>query len=92
MQVVKATKCFRQVSILLSLVMALTSVLLLAVGNIPDCPTASLKTTVGLVFGLWSVTFVLLLLQVAGMTKCLKKYPNSLFAFYFFVCGVMFFS
>ena len=59
MQVVKATKCFRQVSILLSLAMALTSICLLAVANLPDCSTASLKTTTGLVFALWSCVFVI---------------------------------
>lgn len=92
MQVVKATKLFRQVSILVSLVMALVSVCLLCIGNIPDCTNGQLKVTTGLVFGLWSTVFVLLLLQVAGLTKCLKKVPRILFAFYFFVCGVMFFT
>ena len=92
MQVVNATKCFRQVSILLSLAMALTSICLLCVANVPDCPNASLKTTTALVFALWSTVFVLLLLQAAGMTKCLRTVPNTLFFFYFFVCGVMFFT
>ena len=76
----------------MSLVMALTSICLLAIGDIPDCPNASLKTTTGLVFALWSTVFVLLLLQVAGLTKCLKKVPKLLFGFYFFICGVMFFT
>ena len=92
MQVVKATKTFRQVSILLSLVMALTSICLVAVGDIPDCSTANLKTTVVLVFILWSTVFVLLLLQVAGLTKCLKSVPKLLFGFYFFICAIMFFT
>ena len=92
MQVVKATRCFRQVSILLSLAMALTSICLLAIADLPDCTNAQLKTTTGLVFALWSSVFVLLLLQVAGLTKCLKKIPKILFGFYFFVCGVMFFT
>ena len=61
MQVVKATKCFRQVSILLSLTFALVSIILLCVAD-HDCKDANLKATTGLVFGLWSIVFVLLLL------------------------------
>ena len=90
MQVVKATKCFRQVSILLSLTFALVSIILLCVAD-HDCDDANLKATTGLVFGLWSVVFVLLLLQATNNTQCLKKIPKLLFGFYFFVCGCMFF-
>jgi len=90
MKVVKATKCFRQVAILLSLVFALTSIILLCVCD-NDSPTANLKATTGLVFFLWSVVFVMMLLQAIKMTDCLKKCPKLLFGFYFFICGCMFF-
>ncbi len=84
MQVVKATKCFRQASILLSLVLSLTSIILLCVVD-HDCEKSNLKATTGLVFFLWSVVFVLLLLQLVGLTKCLKTIPKLLFGFYFFI-------
>ena len=90
MQVIKASKVFRQVSLIMSLVLAAGSIIILCVPY-PDCSTANLKITVGLVFVLWSCVFVLLLLQVVGLTKCLKKYPKALFFFYFFICIVMFF-
>jgi len=78
------------VSILLSLVFSLTSIILLSVAD-KDCSNANLKSVTGLVFGLWSCVFVLLLLQAVKMTECLKKCPKLLFGFYFFICGVMFF-
>ena len=87
---IKATKCFRQVSILLSLVFSLLSVLFLCIVD-QDCSNANLKATTGLVFGLWSCIFVLLLLQAVKLTDCLKKIPKLLFGFYFFICGCMFF-
>lgn len=90
MKVVKATKCFRQVSILLSLVFSLVTIILLSVAD-HDCTNSNLKSVTGLVFGLWSCVFVLLLLQAVKMTECLKKCPKLLFGFYFFVCGCMFF-
>jgi len=90
MQVVKATKCFRQASILISLCFSLTSIILLCVVD-GDCTKSNLKATTGLVFFLWSTVFVLLLLQLVGMTKCLKTIPKLLFGFYFFICGCMFF-
>ena len=90
MQVVKATKCFRQVSILLSLLFALVSIVLLCIVD-HDCAKSNLKATTGLVFFLWSCVFVLLLLQVVKLTDCLKKIPKLLFGFYFFICGCMFF-
>ena len=90
MQVIKATKCFRQVSILLSLAFALVSIILLCVVD-TDCTDSNLKATTGLVFFLWSCVFVLLLLQVVKLTDCLKKIPKILFGFYFFICGCMFF-
>jgi len=88
--VVKATKCFRQVSILLSLVFALTSIVLLCVTD-HDCTRSNLKATTGLVFFLWSCVFVLLLLQLVKMIECLKKIPKLIFCFYCFICGCMFF-
>ena len=90
MKVIKATKCFRQVSILLSLVFALVSIVCLCVVD-HDCEKSNLKATTGLVFFLWSTVFVLLLLQAVKMTDCLKKIPKLLFGFYFFICGCMFF-
>ena len=74
----------------MSLLLAAGSIIILCVPY-PDCSNANLKITIGLIFVLWSIVFVLLLLQVVGMTKCLKNYPKALFGFYFFVCIVMFF-
>ena len=90
MQVVKATKRFRQVSILLSLLFAIVSIVLLIVVQ-DDCLRSNLKATTGLVFALWSCVFVLLLLQLVKLTDCLKKIPKILFGFYFAICAVMFF-
>ena len=90
MQVIKATKCFRQVSILLSLLFALLSIVFLIIAG-DDCTNANLKATTGLVFFLWAVIFVLMLLQAVKMTQCLKSVPKLLFGFYFFICGCMFF-
>ena len=87
---IKATKVFRQVSILLSLVFSLLSIIFLCVTD-KDCTQSNLKATTGLVFGLWSCVFVLLLLQLVKATDCLKKIPKLLFGFYFFICGCMFF-
>ena len=41
---------------------------------------------------MWVGIFTLLLLQVIGMVKCLKKYPKSLFVFYFAVVITIYFS
>lgn len=90
MKVIKATKRFRQVSILLSLLFAITSIVMLIVVD-DDCDQSNLKATTGLVFFLWSTVFVLLLLQLVKLTECLKKIPKLLFGFYFFICGCMFF-
>ena len=90
MQFVKATKCFRTTSILLSLVCALISIILLCVTD-KDCTNSNLKATTGLVFFLWSTVFVLMLLQAVKLTDCLKKIPKLLFGFYVFVCGCLFF-
>ena len=90
MQVVKASKIFRQISIFMSLLLAAGSIIILCVPY-SDCSTANLKITIGLIFVLWSCVFILLLLQVVGLTGCLKKYPKALFGFYAFVCVVMFF-
>lgn len=90
MKVIKATKLFRQISILLALVFAITSIVMLIVVD-KDCDHSNLKATTGMVFFLWSTVFVLLLLQLVKLTECLKKIPKLLFAFYFFICGCMFF-
>ena len=90
MKVIKATKRFRQISILLSLLFAITSIVMLIVVE-DDCDKSNLKATTGLVFFLWSTVFVLLLLQMVQLTECLKKIPKLLFGFYFFICGCMFF-
>lgn len=90
MKVVRATKLFRQISILLSLVFAITSLVMLIVVD-DDCEHSNLRATTGLVFFLWACIFVLLLLQAVKLTECLKKIPKVLFFFYFFICGVMFF-
>lgn len=90
MEFVKATKCFRTTTILLSLVNALISIILLCVAG-EDCTQSNLKATTGLIFGLWSTVFVLMLLQAVKLTECLKSIPKLLFGFYFFVCGCLFF-
>ena len=90
MEVIKATKCFRKASILLSLAFSLISVIMLAAVK-QDCSKANLRVTTGMIFILWSLLFVLLLLQVVKMTHCLKSVPKLLAAFYFFVCACMFF-
>ena len=77
-------------SIILSLVFSLTTIVMLCVDD-RTCTNANLAATMGLVFGLWSTVFVLLLLQAVGLTKCLKSLGKLLFGFYFFICGCMFF-
>ena len=57
-----------------------------------DCTNANLRITIGMVFFLWSCVFVLLLLQLVGLTKCLRQCPKTLFGFYFMVCIVMYFT
>ena len=90
MKVIKATKLFRQVSLIGSLVMALGSICLLLT-PLEDCSTSNLRATIGIVFVLWSLIFVLLLVQVTGLGWCLKDIPKLLFVFYFFICAVMLF-
>ena len=90
MKVIKATKLFRQVSLVGALVFALVCVGLLA-SNMEDCPTSNLRATITLMFGLWSIIFVLFLIQVTGLAGCLKDIPKLLFGFYFFICVVMIF-
>ena len=91
MQAAAATKCFRQTAILLSMTFSIISIIMICVTD-GDCTNANLKATTGLVFGLWSVVFVLMLLQMIKMTECLKKVPCLLFGFYCFICGCMFFT
>ena len=90
MKVIKATKLFRQISLIGALIFALVSVGLLAT-SMQDCDTSNLRATIMLIFLLWSMIFVLLLLQVTGLAGCLKEIPKLLFAFYFFICAVMLF-
>ena len=90
MKVVKATKLFRQISLIGALVFALVSVGLLAT-DLKDCPTANLRASISVIFALWSTIFVLMLVQVTGLGRCLKDIPKLLFAFYFFICAVMLF-
>ena len=71
MRVIKATKHFRQVALLGSLINALISIGLLLC-DFNDCTSSNLKATVGIVFGLWSIIFSLFLIQVTGMGTCLK--------------------
>ena len=90
MQVVKATKTFRIVSLWQSMIFSLVSILLLLMYK-KDCSKSNLKVTTGLIFFLWSAIFVILLIQVARKTDCLRAIRKLLFAFYFFVSAVMFF-
>ena len=90
MQVIKATKRFRQVSLIGSLILAVASISIM-IGVKKDCEgTSNLKAAVALVFILWSCIFVLLLLQVVGLVKCLKKIPKVLFGFYVGISVTMF--
>lgn len=90
MQVVKATKLFRQVSIILSMIMAIGSVATVAAHK--NTCSSDIQVAVGLVSAMWIIIFILLLLQVIGMVKFLKEYPKSLFVFYFIVVGCMYVS
>ena len=56
-----------------------------------SCNT-DIQVAVGLVAGLWVCIFLMLLLQVIGMVKCLKAYPKTLFVFYFFIVAVIYIS
>lgn len=84
MQVVKATKRFRQVTLLSSLVMAIGSIVCLVVPSKGTC-VVDIQAAMGLVFTLWVLIFIMLFLQVIGMVRCLKKFQTPLFAFYIFV-------
>ena len=90
MKVIKATKLFRQISLIGALIMALGSIGLL-VAPLADCSTSNLRATIVLIFILWSLIFVLLLVGVTGLGSCLKDIPKLLFLFYFFICAVMLF-
>ena len=90
MKVIKATKQFRQVALIGSLLFALISMGLLLV-DFSDCASSNLKATTAVVFGLWSVIFTLFLIQATGIGSCLRNYPKSLTGFYIFVCAVMLF-
>ena len=60
MKVIKATKLFRQITMLGSLFMALASIGLL-IAPLEDCSTSNLKATTLMIFILWCLIFVLML-------------------------------
>ena len=90
MQVVKATKTFRQVSLLGSLLLAIISISILIIDT-NNCNPTQLRAAIGIVFALWCLIFVLLLMQVIGMVKCLKKIPKVMFGFYSTISASMWF-
>ena len=90
MQVIKATKAFRTGFLFIALCASLASIILVIVVK-KDCNNSNLKVTGGLLFILWSLIFVMLLLQMVGWHHCMRAIPKLLFAFYFFVCACMFF-
>lgn len=72
--------------------MSLIGSLLLAIGSIcvlifdrKTCTGVQLRVADGIIFGVWTLIFILLLLQVIGCVKCLKKIPKVMFGFY---CGI----
>ena len=87
MKIVKATKTFRQVTIICSLLMAIGSVLCLSIK--PIHATNNCVTNIGaalvMVCIMWALTFFMLFLQAIHMVKCLKKYQTGLIAFYAYV-------
>ena len=91
MQVMKATKRFRQVTLLLSLVMAVVSIICLVVPSKGTC-VVDIQAAMALVLALWCLVFFMLFLQVIGMVKCLKKYKTWLFAFYIFIVATVYVS
>ena len=91
MQVVKATKRFRQISLLGSMLMAIISIGILIIWPNADCVGTQLRGAVGIVFTVWTLIFVLLLLQVIGLVKCLKKIPKVMFGFYCAISTCMWF-
>lgn len=80
----------RQAVLLVSLMLALITVIILA-SDQQDCSTANLKFAMFLMFTVYAAVFVLMLLQFVGMVGCLKKIPTFLMTFYFMVVFVMFF-
>jgi len=94
MQVVKATKTFRQVTLLSSLVMAIGSICILTIKskNAVGTCQSNIAIAVGLVFAMWCLIFFMLFLQVINMVKCLKKYKNGLFAFYIYIVATVYVS
>jgi len=89
MQVIKATKRFRTVVTLLSLLMSVGTITVLCVPA-QDCTTGNLKFAVGCLAFVWCTIFILMLFQVIGMIATLKKFNKALFVFYFIVCGCMY--
>ena len=68
----------------------MATVVLLASG-FENCETANLKFAMGMVFLIYSVVFVMMLLQFIGLVSCLKTIPRAIMGFYFALVGVMFF-
>ena len=72
-----------------SLLLGLASItIMIAVPE--DCTVANLKAAIGVIFVTYSSIFVLLLLQVVGLVKCLKKIPKVMFGFYVGISIAMF--
>jgi len=61
MEAKSATKTFRQAVLLVSLSLALITVILMASG-LPDCKTANLYFAMGMIFFVYSVVFIMMLL------------------------------
>ena len=74
----------------MSLILAIASIAICAAANGSCSGNIDLGAAVGLLAGLWTSLFVLLLLQVIGYVGLIKSYPKVMFVYYFFVCGVMF--
>ena len=74
----------------MSLILAIASIAICAAANGSCSGNIDLGAAVGLLAGLWTSLFVLLLLQVVGYTSCIKSYPKLMFGYYFVVSGIMF--
>jgi hypothetical protein len=57
----------------------------------PDCKTANLYFAMGMMFFVYSVVFLMMLLQFIGLVQCLKTIPRAIMGFYFVVVAVMFY-
>jgi hypothetical protein len=91
MKVVKATKRFRQVSVLGSMLLAGCSIATFVVPDHECADGTDIKAAIGLLAVCWTVTFVLLLTQAIGLVKCLKKIPYFLMGYYIAVVVSIYF-